>query len=307
MDSKRCHGLTLVEALIVLVFVGVLIYVFLVRRPSPPAGGRRCVVCLCNLKNISTATTTYAVMSRDLLPWGTSSATPHWTTFSVKMLGDKTPYTNPNQIPFDKRPLFQCPERSAKTNGQFIDYVSNAMNPDGVDSEGKWTRVNTVKMSRFRKPSEIICVADMEREEKNTARAGESLSKGRELWTGRDPNVTARTKGIEIAEVWCAEQLPEGMDGINTNDGVGPRRVARKMHLQRQTNTAYLDGHAGSVQFPPSRLSDSEKYAAWLTRFGVKDSAISNMLKNLGPYGQPNDAIMHGLNPSQEGATATIP
>jgi prepilin-type processing-associated H-X9-DG protein len=122
---------------------------------------------------------------------------------------------------------------------------------------------------------------DAEREEKNLSFGGApSLREARVNYYDR----SAGNGSIGVMDAWRGAHLPEGkvVSGTsngpwNTSDAPGYRRVARKLHLNRWTNGAFLDGHAEAMLLAHRTKRDGSQdhtanYAYWLRIFGVEDA-----------------------------------
>jgi prepilin-type N-terminal cleavage/methylation domain-containing protein/prepilin-type processing-associated H-X9-DG protein len=158
------------------------------------------------------------------------------------------------------------------------------------------------KLDSYKRPSEIIYAADAEQEDKSpslengppnyTTMAGtygdpykahynwlhcmqqgywpESREAGFSYLRGNDG-------GVDAMDVWMGGHLPESRSDLNRDNSIGPRRVAREIHLKRWTNAVFFDGHGAGVQLAHRKLSTGQpdhqgNYAYWLRLFGVDTS-----------------------------------
>jgi type II secretory pathway pseudopilin PulG len=266
----------LIEVLVVVAIIALLISILLPSLSRARAQARS-AQCLSNLHQFGLAMGAYAAQWKGSVPRGASIGDISWVKEYAFTLGDRGRYANPNDIPVDNRPIYQCPEREQTLEHPFVDYVVNAMNPAGP-AAGGWTTANQVKSSNvdiYRRPSEVIYICDAEREDANFGPTT-TLKAARLNWMSKAWQ--SGQSAIDVMDVWQGEHLPEGRDGLNTSDDPGPRRVARKMHLQRFTDAGFFDGHAAGVTPAASSLPDEDRYAHWLVLFGIKDPQTVKLL-----------------------------
>jgi len=169
----------------------------------------------------------------------------------------------------------------------FLDYVVNAMFPEprpiGMggnspqvihDKDGEYAKIST-----YRRPTEVVYIVDAAHEEpgqkwvQQHGRFGgnPSLQEARENWASGNWS----GGGIDGMDVGRGGHLPQGTI-YNKDDGIGPRRVARKMHLNRFTNASFFDGHCDSIPLANRKNPDGSpdhvaNYAYWLRLFGVRN------------------------------------
>jgi prepilin-type N-terminal cleavage/methylation domain-containing protein/prepilin-type processing-associated H-X9-DG protein len=272
----RAAGFTLIEVLVVAAIIALLVSILLPSLSRARAQARS-AQCLSNLHQFGQAMEAYAAQWQGNVPRGASIGDISWVKEYAVSLGDRAPHPSPNDVPVDKRPIYHCPERVQTLDHPFVDYVVNAMNPAGP-ATGGWTTANQIKSSSvdmYRRPSEVIYICDAEREDANSGPTT-TLRAARLNWMSGAWK--SGQSAIDVMDVWQGEHLPEGRDGLNTSDDPGPRRVARKMHLQRFTNAGFFDGHAAGVQLADRALPDEDKYAHWLRLFGIKDPQAIKLL-----------------------------
>ncbi len=265
--SRLVRGFTLIELLVVVAIIALLLAIMMPSLARARAQARN-TQCLSNLHQFSVATEEYAVAWKGVFPRGASPWEVHWTRLVARTFGDKTFYHNINELQVDKWASFQCPERVKMLPFPFVDYVVNALAPDGPDPDEGWLEQKYTKLASIKRPAEWVYILDAAREDKNVGGGSDvTLQEGRENWKSGAWQTGAN--GIDAMDVWIADQLPQGMGTTNVSDEPGPRRVARKMHLNRFTNGGFLDGH--SMKLPlENRASDAENYCVWLRRFGVR-------------------------------------
>jgi prepilin-type N-terminal cleavage/methylation domain-containing protein/prepilin-type processing-associated H-X9-DG protein len=274
------RAFTLIEVLVVVAIIALLIAVLMPGLASARASARH-TQCLSNLHQFTTAIHAYATENKGIIPRGSSAAELHWTQLVARALGDRTYYRNCNLIPVEKRPMYHCPERVKTLARPFVDYVSNALDPNGptIDrslgqSKEQWNEVKFINISRYRRPDNVVFLCDAEREDRVKAGYSQSLKEAHDRGLGTDWTNASNwgsVSGIDAMDVWCGEQLPENK--LNISDAPGPRRVARKMHLGRFLNAGFMDGHVGPLQLAPTEWGTDHirRYAYWLDKFGVKD------------------------------------
>jgi prepilin-type N-terminal cleavage/methylation domain-containing protein len=281
--KPNLKAFTLIEVLVVVAIIALLISILLPSLSAARAAGRN-AACLANTKQFTTAITAYSVQYNNYIPRGGDPIGQHWTILVAQLLGDKRAYRfnnmyEPNMLPVHQRPVYWCPERSTTEPKPFVDYVCNDLDPNGpVDAAGwRSTKDNFIKLTTYKRLSEVIFVADAEKLAKNTkANYCTWLTDTQPNWEKlyADPSlVTTGISGVDAMDVWVGEHLPEGR--TNKTDAPGPRRVARKMHQGLLTNSGYFDGHSESVRLCPSNMTDNQKYKIWLRRFGISETKLT--------------------------------
>lgn len=262
---------TLIEILVVVAIIALLIAILLPSLAAAQASARN-AQCLSNLHQFNLAFESYGASFKATIPGGAGPNQLHWTTLVARMLGDKTQYENVNLLRVEDRPLYQCPERARTQPDPFVDYVINALDPEGPrisrSNQREWIENEWIRMTDYKRPSDVVLITDAVHLDQckdpdylNAYDNYHTLD-----WT--DPSVqNDLTKvGLDTTDVRNGAHLPEGNKVV-----LEPKwRVAREMHLKRFTNTGFMDGHAGPLQLAPKNLPNVEKYAIWLRRFGVK-------------------------------------
>lgn len=284
--TKR-SGFTLIEVLVVVAIIALLVAILLPSLSRARAQARN-TACLANLHTFGVNLMGYSVTHGDKFPGETGAEEPGWTWIvarenGIKRLadadGDGIPegYTMLN---WGSLGFFQCPERSAANGVPFLDYVHNVLDPDGPDVAGNWIENKQVDLNTYRRPADVAFILDAEKEDNNignpTGPSGPAL-KGARLNTEEGINAilhggsaTGHAGGIDIFDIRTGSHVPQGKGNVNVDDTPGFRRAARKMHLNRFTNTMFLDGHASGLQLF-NRDSRQQEYADWLRLFGVRD------------------------------------
>lgn len=289
--AVRAPAFTLIEVLVVVAIIALLVAILLPSLKQARARARS-TQCLSNERQAGQSMQLFANGHKELVPRGGNSDTVHWTMVVARELGYVRAYprspSNPsvyevNALPVDKIPVFHCPERVQLLPYPFMDYVVNSMNPVAWMKEHTWANAQLIhdypsdqpycKLSTYNRPAEVVYALDAEREERNMPSGGNpSLRQAREQWKNNQWTLG----GIDVMDAWRGGHLPEGKNGVNTTDTIGPRRTARKMHMNRYTNANFFDGHGASL--PPSERKKSDgtpdhvaNYARWLRLFGVKD------------------------------------
>jgi prepilin-type N-terminal cleavage/methylation domain-containing protein/prepilin-type processing-associated H-X9-DG protein len=268
---------TLIEVLVVVAIIALLVAILMPSLARARAQARN-TQCLSNTRQFLTAIQAYTTEWKDVFPRGASPLEVHWTRIVARSFGDKTNYKNINELDVEHRESFHCPVRVNSLPHPFVDYVVNALDPEGPLVSGPlppgkqmgWNEVNYSRMSEYKRPAEFVYLLDAELEEKNTAGITITLKEARENWKSGAWKTNPDANGVDAMDIWKGEQLPQAKAPNNISEAPGPRRAARKMHLQRFTNAAFLDGHSKGIQLE-RRANDVENYAVWLRHFGIKD------------------------------------
>ncbi|GMU21934.1 MAG: hypothetical protein AMXMBFR13_20220 [Phycisphaerae bacterium] len=272
-------GFTLIEVLVVVAIIALLVAILMPSLARARAMARN-TQDLSNLRQIGTAMQTYALANKELIPRGIELSTDNvvcWISAVAKELGYiKRIPAQLNELRVEQMPVFHCPERMNTLPHPYIDYVINSMTTEWL-TYGYWLHPQAeeggdhTKIGTYKRPSEVIYVADAELEDKNTPLGSAiALQMSREGWKGGVDSGSPASTGLEAMDVWMGAHLPEGKLTFNLSDAKGPRRAARKMHLGRFTNANFFDGHGASLQL----RNDADpviNYAHWLKLFGVKE------------------------------------
>lgn len=295
---SAANGFTLIEVLVVVAIIAMLIAVLLPSLARARAQARS-TNCLSNLHQSGLAMYQYALTYKDYLPRACNDGeSTNWTVEVARTMGllkTTKPGFTVNDLQVHTMPIFHCPERLATMPAPFLDYLVNSMDPRGPttndkpDPSGTWEQLYhtspLAKISVYPRASDVIYLADAEREDKNVAFTvlnTVTLAKAREGYYRYLSGGGYGDGAIGVMDVWKGAHMPQGKavntsGYCNTSDAPGYRRVARKMHLNRFTNASFMDGHAASVPVVERRGSDGQpgvaNYAYWLRLFGVQDAA----------------------------------
>jgi prepilin-type N-terminal cleavage/methylation domain-containing protein/prepilin-type processing-associated H-X9-DG protein len=286
-------GFTLIEVLVVVAIIALLVAILLPSLAAARAQARSSF-CTSNLHQTGIAVTTYAHQHQDYVPRGGnvqrywSHGDIHWTIVLLRHVGVNTTTIfreaqaagtgtgtfngrsyemrgiKLNELlwrTLEKTPVFQCPERARDTQGpEAISYIVNAFNPDArLPGGGGYIDVgDATRLSVWKFPSRTIYVADLEKNSVSTAIASAYPVSGTNIGD------------LSFFDAFEPAHLPSGSPGN--------RRVARAMHLQRRTNSLFVDGHVEPVDSLPrvdeaiSEILFQPSYRErWLSLFGVKD------------------------------------
>lgn len=269
----RRAAFTLTEVLVVAAIIALLVAILVPASARARAQGRS-THCLSNLHSLQTASQMYTSQHRGYLPPPATGRQPAWGTLYARQMGVRS--IN-GVTPVDKIGAFHCAEREMDQATPFLDYVANSMDSAGPDSYGNWTRASAMRVDRVRRPARTIYLADAERERLTVHIAGHpggaTVADARMAWLADKTSQAA----LDTMTVWTGSHLPEGKDCVNDLDIPGVRRVGRKLHLGRFTNSGFMDGHAAS--FPPANWPNAaDNYGVWLSAFGVRDAAVAKLL-----------------------------
>lgn len=291
------RAFTLIEVLVVVAIIALLISILLpsLKRARDNA---RSAHCKANLHQAGIALNMYLVSGKEWFPRGGDPYDVYWIMLVAKMLGDKTRYTNVNELKLDKFEAFHCTARNLKLPYPFVDYVVNALPPDGISPDspgsdfngggssknpnpGHWSQVKYSKINVYQFAAKVVYLIDAEDESRNVKGGSDlTLQKARENWaTGA---WKSGANGVDGMDIWLGDQLPQGFGTANVSDAAGPRRVARKRHMDRFSNAAFMDGHVDGLPLE-NRVSDNSpvgNFAVWLRRFGIKERWISTDSKD---------------------------
>jgi len=253
-------------------------------------------VCLSNLHQSILAIHTYANTSKEVVPRGGTNRDLHWTCIVARELKQiprlplhpSQPNTYViNSMRVDRMEIFHCPERSTRLNPRFMDYLVNAISETGEGEIVHTSPQNRAQclISSFKYPAQVFYIADVERELPNATVANScTLAQMRTNFheahrayeaTG-NLDVFLNTLAIDCMDVWMGNMLPQGYNGVNTPGGAAPRRMALQMHLNRFTNAAFYDGHAGGIPAANYKNINGQpdhkrNYIYWLRLAGVED------------------------------------
>ncbi len=291
LRSNRSYtAFTLIEVLVVVAIIALLVAILLPSLSRARANARY-TQCLSNVRQVGTAMQMYATSSKGWMPRGGDSAAPvFWATIVAKEMKLIPRYpAELDTLQVDTMPILHCPERLVTMPSPFMDYVVNAMNPEPINgSTVSWPQVVLARgsataeyclLDNYKYTSKVIFLADAEKETKSqdTQFGGHpSVKQARLNWENRNYYDGA----IAAMDVFYGGHLPQGRPQFgNIDDSPGPRRVARKMHLNRFTSSVFLDGHAEGVQLVNYKDAygnpDYEaNYAHWLALFGVKEPKV---------------------------------
>lgn len=299
--SARRKAFTLIEILVVVAIIALLVAVLLPALSRARALARSSM-CLSNLRQIGLAVHEYAIQNADIVPRACNDSEPsNWAVVAARSVGALKRIPSGymvNRLRVGEIEILHCPERLLTLDSPFMDYVVNAMDPEGPRSGaanmgygtpnplGEWPQLYhfrevtaaRCKLSMYRNLSDVVYVIDAEREDRNTGSLGaNSLAQARHNYR---TNPAAEWMGI--MDAWRGLHLPQGKGNTNINDAPGPRRVARSMHLKRFTNAVFMDGHAANIPLAQRYLSSGAidhvaQYAYWLRLFGVRDPATIAM------------------------------
>ncbi|GMU24408.1 MAG: hypothetical protein AMXMBFR13_44820 [Phycisphaerae bacterium] len=269
MRRPALKAFTLIEVLVVVAIIALLVAILLPSLARARAQARS-TNCLSNLHQFGIALQGYSVEWKGVVPRGANRDEMNWQQIVWKAFGDKTRYPRVNLMKIDRMPIFHCPERVNTQPLPALDYSVNALDANGRNKDANmWLEVKYSNLSSIRRPTDTVYIGDAEKEENNNGL--DPLRTSREQWWKVAYQGAADTlPGLDAFDVWNAELLPENTAN-KTNDKVGPRRVARDMHLNRLTNFVFFDGHAASFQRAPQSWPEVEKHELWLRRFGIKD------------------------------------
>ena len=288
----RREGFTLIEVLVVVAIIALLVSILLPSLSRARAHARS-ATCLSNLHQFSIGVLAHASQNKGKIPGETQADEEGWAhivarQFKIRpVVKNFPPPGSGNDVmwfPVDKLEVFHCPERKVFNAKPFLDYVHNTLDPN---SKGNWSNPQqTISIDEFRYPADIAFITDAEREDRVNQQVQHSDGSG-DGFGDAHPTVRAAAlewydhgalpgsdAGIDIMDIRNGLQLPQGPAPYNQSDKPGDpnsiRRVARKLHMNRFTNTMFFDGHAAGIQLKTDGTA-VQQYAYWLRIFGVKD------------------------------------
>ncbi len=283
-------GFTLIEVLVVVAIIALLVAILLPSLVNVRAQARM-TYCSNNQRQFATALQAYAVESKGVIPRGAGPYPDemHWVTIVARTLGyvkNVTTGFTVNHLEVDKMEIFHCPDRRLTLPYPFVDYLANAMHPDGIGSRGEWEDLLYSRLDKIRHSGSVIYIIDAEKEPQNAnaglmAKKDLTLKEARENWRSGIAATDFSKGGIDAYDAWRGIHMPENKWNPPGKDVVGTRRVARDMHLKRFTPASFFDGHSEPLQKVVSSLSADDKQAQWLRRFGVKLDDMTPAQRNL--------------------------
>jgi len=290
METKKRRGFTLIEILVVVAIIALLVAILLPALARARAHARH-KVCLSNLRELGKVMYQYAIANGDYLPRACNDGDrTNWTVESARVLGllKKMPAGfTVNDLQVHRMEVLQCPERTSLGGRPFLGYVVNAVDPKGPRlsglpnaQSGTWEQVahfdpttaHLAKMTVYNQPVNVAYLLDAASETENISWLGvATMREAREDYYMYLETGNYGKGAIGVMDVWKGGHMPQGKNGLNTDDRPGPRRAARKLHLNHSTNAAFMDGHAAGVPLADYPTAE-ENYAYWLRIFGVKDA-----------------------------------
>ena len=282
---RSSKGFTLIEVLVVVAIIALLVAILLPALSRARAQGRSSL-CRSNLHQAGVAVMTYAVEYSDFIPRGGnvqryfSNGDIHWSIVLLKQVGERLVpvfqqaqaagtgmQTFPDGRSYEARGIrlnyllwerlkrvevFHCPERSTKSQEpEVLSFVVNAFNPKAFSAGQGFADTNdATRLSLWRRPGQVVYLADMELSTLSTAAAD-----------------AYRFRDLSRFDAFEPSHLPSGPGG--------ERRIARAMHLDRRTNCLFVDGHVESIDSLPRGgepdIDVSGDYSLrWQRVFGVE-------------------------------------
>ncbi len=272
---------TLIELLVVVAIIALLVSVLLPSLARARAQARS-TIDASNLKQIGNAQMLYASESKGYIARGGNDTAPSWIKLLPRQFGDRKTYSNVNDVPVHKYPVFQCPERAMTIDRPCLDYVINTFKHD-IQRNQPWSSSYTVieqqdptSLEVWKLPATVLLIGDAAWEKgraEDGANTTGDLYNARQKYQAVQEGKYALDKdkggGLDHFDVykpeysqWHQEQIPGGRGAPNY---ISKRRAGTRTHMKRYCNWLWADGHV-------ERLIDRPRTdAEWLRLYGVKD------------------------------------
>lgn len=299
-SRARRRAFTLIEILVVIAIIALLVAILMPAMARARAHARQ-KMCLNNLREISHGMEEYSGQNNHTIPGQSGPSDIGWAQIIANQFNKNFKLKPENflNVPVREMEVFQCAVRTSSMQVRWLDYVHNTLNPaspsllkhtwakddQGADFDMRWVPID----HWYKQASNVIFLADAEREEYVDQTANQSGGARPTVWAARVEGPTRNPPfGVDVMDARHGAHLPQGKNGINVMDREDNcvRRVARKMHLQRFTNVAFYDGHAvgmplAEYELPNGRPDDVRNFAYWLRRYGIKDPNMKAERVNL--------------------------
>lgn len=260
---------TLIEVLVVVAIIALLLSILLpsLRQARATARG---TICASNLHQFGIALAAYETEHRGYQPRAGTYNSMQWIMLIVRQVGDKRRYTHVNQVPVERYPVFQCPERTSTLPNPYMDYVLNGFDPNGSFAKG-WPEIQKpTRASDWKRPAEVLMVGDAAFECKA------DLSPCPHDPIGADNGVLRQNRenhprAMTLTDVRSFDaNLHASLDRMDlfnpTQVQSSPgRRAGTITHLRSFANWLHGDGHTGAVKWLNGKRTQME----WLRMYGV--------------------------------------
>lgn len=270
-SPARPSAFTLIEVMVVVAIIALLLSILLPSLRQARASARA-TLCASNLHQFGIALGAYETEHHGYQPRAGTYTSMQWIMLIVRQVGDKRHYKHVNQVPVERFPVFQCPERTITLPNPYIDYVLNGFDPNGSYAKG-WPEIQKpTRASDWKRPADVLMVGDAAFECRVNVSPCPSDPVGADggvLMQNRQnhPAAMALTNLAQF-DVNIHASL-DRMDLFHPSQVQSSyeRRAGTVNHLRSFCNWLHGDGHTEAVKW----LNGKRKEVEWLRMYGVRN------------------------------------